>query len=170
MSKIVVDQKNQTLEITTTLAFLLPEPKTGSDFDLDKVRVQQRREVIAVLKAFKERLIKTIEDRQKACLRHLLAHTDTIIYNDGRHIEYKRNDGTIGNFEVPSYETMTKAIKLLRTEMYEAFLENRVCLDQTIKALLNDPNLDRSDIDHFKYSKLVSILMCFLEGAFANQH
>lgn len=169
MNKIVVNEVNKNVEITTTLAFILPEPKAGSDFDIDKARIQQRRDVHATIAAFRERLIKTLEDRQKACLRHLFTHIDTIVFNKGMHIEYQRNDGTIGNFEVPSYESMTQAIKLLRKEDYSSFLDNGACLDQTIKALLNDPNLDRSDVDHFKFSKLVSILMCFLEGSFANQ-
>ena len=108
--------------------------------------------------AFSERIIKSLERRMEACQQNLLFHLKDVIYNDGNRILYKRKNGTLHSFNTPSFEAMKDAVKALTHGEYKSFVSNKVWIDQTLKALLNDTEQDHSDSGGFAYSDLVSML------------
>lgn len=152
MAKIKVNDANRNLEITTTLAFIMPEEKEGC--------TNRKGLAMDIVGAFSTRLIASIERRQKACLKLLLKHEDDIVFNNGIHVEWKRKDGSIGYFNVPSFEAMNRALGQLRLGNYSKFVEDHNEVDQALKALLNDPVefQDHSDAGGFTYANLISTL------------
>ena len=97
-----------------------------------------------------------------ACIVHLELHFDDIEYADSYgHIVWKRQDGTRGQFNVPSYKVMEQAISLLKQGKFGEFLENPLIIDQTLKALLNDPVDNHKDFKEYKYSELVTEVNTF---------
>ena len=58
---------------------------------------------------------------------------------------------------------MKDAVKALSQSQFKSFLKNKLWIDQTLKALLNDTEQDHSDMGGFRYSQLVSIL-CELQA------
>ncbi len=154
MAKIKVNDANRNLEITTTLAFIMPEKMEGGTY------VNRKGLAMDIIGAFSARLIASIERRQKACLKLLLKHEDDIVFNNGIHVEWKRKDGSIGYFNVPSFEAMNRALGQLRLGNYSKFVEDHNEVDQALKALLNDPVefQDHSDTGGFTYANLISTL------------
>jgi hypothetical protein len=100
----------------------------------------------------------------QACQRNLLNHLEDIEYNDGRHICWRRKDGTGGDFNVPSFEAMQDCVSALKDSSFSEFLKQKLWIDQTLKALLNDTEQDHSDMGGFRYSRLVSLL-CELQAS-----
>jgi hypothetical protein len=162
--------KNTTFSETekgVLMSFDLLIPKkckpAGSDFDLDKVRQKGINLMIDIIGAFSPRIIASLERRMQACQSLLIAHINDIEYNDGRHICWRRKDGTSGDFNIPSFEAMQKCIKALENSDFKMFCTKRPWIDQTLKALLNDTEQDHSDMGGFRYSQLVSVL-CELQA------
>ena len=94
-----------------------------------------------------------------ACQGNLVRHLDDIEYSDEcGHIVYRRKDGSTGTFNVPSFNAMKDAVVALKQSRWRDFKNTPVWIDQTIKALMNDPEQDHSDIGKLKYSDLVSFL------------
>ena len=135
----------------------------GSDFDLDKARQRGIALMIDIIGAFSPRIIASLERRMQACQSLLIAHINDIEYNDGRHICWRRKDGTSGDFNIPSFQAMQDCIKALERSCFRVFCTEKVWIDQTLKALLNDTEQDHSDMGGFRYSQLVSIL-CELQA------
>lgn len=136
----------------------------GSDFDLDKVRQKGLNMMLDIIGAFSPRLIGSIKRRINACQTNLLNHLNDIEYCDEMgHICYHRSDGTIGNFNIRSFEAMNDCIKALEHSCFLDFVQNKLWIDQTLKALLNDTEQNHDDCKAFKYSQLVSIL-CELQS------
>jgi len=158
-------ETNDNLEMTTTLS--IPKkngnPYVGSDFDLDKARQQGLGLMLDVIGAFSPRLISSLQRRMSSCRRLLISHLEDIEYNDGRHIMYRRKDGTVGNFNVDSFKNMQDIIKAFEHSCFKEFCSKKGWVDQVLKALLNDTEQDHSDCNGFKYSQLVSIL-CELQA------
>ena len=156
------------MNVTINIPFCNKKPCTGSDFDLDKVTKQHEAYSWDLLGSFSKRLIASLERRMKACQENLIRHLDDVEYSDEcGHIVYVRKDGTRGSFNVHSFNAMKDAIKALQQSCWRSYLNNSFWIDQTLKALLNDPEQDHSDQDKFKYSELVSLLCeahAFTEG------
>ena len=155
-SKVIVNRENKYVGLQTIIN--IPFCNKGSDFDLDKARTRSKAYAFDLIGSFSQRIINSLLRRMDACLKLLTNHANDVEYNDGMHIVYHRKDGTVGSFNVPSYEGMLQAIQLLRDGKWEQFLSNRLMIDQTLKALLNDVQQDHSDEKTFKYSELVSLL------------
>lgn len=100
----------------------------------------------------------------QACEQNLIRHLDDIEYADncGR-IVYVRKDKTRGSFNVPSFNAMKDAVKALSQSQFKSFIENKLWVDQTLKALLNDTEQHHDDKGFFKYSELISLL-CELQA------
>jgi hypothetical protein len=155
-------------ENSVLMSFDLLIPKksgkpAGSDFDLDKTHQRRVALMMDIIGAFSQRIIASLERRMQACQRNLLNHLEDIEYNDGRHICWRRKDGTGGDFNVPSFQAMQDTVKALEHSCFKEFCTKKVCIDQTLKALLNDTEQDHSDMGGFRYSQLVSIL-CELQA------
>ena len=133
--------------------------RAGSDFDIDKNRKRRESWAFDLIGSFSQRMIASLERRMKACQENLVRHLDDVIYSDEcGHIEYARKDGSIGQFNVPSFRAMQDAVKALKQSCWRDFINNPVWIDQTLKALLNDTEQDHSDCGTLKYSNLVSFL------------
>lgn len=131
----------------------------GADFDLDGARHHCQEYAKSIIETYVDILIGTLRRRMSACILHLQIHLDDIEYADNcGHICWRRNDGTHGQFNVHSYEAMEQAIKALKDGCYKEFLEKPIWIDQTLKALLNDPIDNHKDLKEHKYSELVSLL------------
>ena len=155
-------------ETENSLNFILSLPKkygkpAGSDFDVDKAKVQGLGVMLDIVGAFSPRIIESLTRRMNACQNLLMNHIYDIEYNDGQHICWKRKDGQYGDFNVPSYTAMQDAIKVLELSRFKEFVTRKTWIDQTLKALLNDTEQDHSDMGGFRYSQLVSIL-CELQA------
>ena len=135
----------------------------GSDFDVDKARLDGLGMMLDIIGAFSPRIIASLQRRMQACQQLLIAHINDIEYNDGRHICWRRKDGTHGNFNIPSFQAMQDCVKALEHSCFKEFCTKKSWIDQTLKALLNDTEQDHSDCKTFKYSQLVSIL-CELQA------
>lgn len=151
--------ENKYTEMNLNIQIPFCNKQEGSDFDLDRVRKRNDAYVYDLLGSFSNRLIASLERRMKACQENLIRHLDDIEYSDEcGHIVYVRKDGTRGTFNVPSFNLMKEAVKALQQSQWRAFMSNPFWADQTLKALLNDPEQDHSDEKNFKYSELVSLL------------
>ena len=155
-------------ETENSLNFVLSLPKkygkpAGSDFDIDKARAKGLGLMLDIIGAFSPRIIASLTRRMNACQNLLINHINDIEYNDGMHICWRRKDGQYGDFNVPSYQAMQDAIKVLELSHFKEFVTKKTWIDQTLKALLNDTEQDHSDMGGFRYSQLVSIL-CELQA------
>lgn len=148
------------IEISASIILPFTEGKNfGSDFDLDHARQRGLGLMLDIIGSFSKLLIQSLKARKKACMVKLVSHLDEIEFNDGHHICWPS-----GDFNVPSYEAMDDAIKALQQGCFKEFVRQKSWVDQTLKALLNDPILDRSSKEGgFKFSQLVSIL-CELQS------
>lgn len=157
-TKINVYPENQYTELTLNVQIPFVN-RAGSDFDIDKAQKRRESWAFDLIGSFSKRMIDSLERRMKACQENLVRHLDDVIYSDEcGHIEYARKDGSIGQFNVPSFKAMQDAVKALKQSCWRDFINNPVWIDQTIKALLNDTEQDHSDCGVLKYSNLVSFL------------
>ena len=131
----------------------------GSDFDIDAMRQRSKGYVLDLIGAYSPILIASLERRMRACEENLIRHLDDIEYaDDCGHIVYVRKDKTRGSFNIPSFNAMKDAIKALSQSQFKSFSENKIWIDQTLKALLNDTEQHHEDKRCFKYSELISLL------------
>lgn len=119
--------------------------------------------MLNIIGAFSARIICSLERRMQACQRNLLNHLEDIESNDGTHICWYRKDGSVGSFNIYSFNAMKECLEALEHSRFEEFAAERVWISQTLKALLNDTVQDHSDSCGFRYSQLVSIL-CELQA------
>lgn len=161
VTTFVETEKN--LEMSFTMLISKVNKQAGSDFDLDKVRTRGLVVMEEIIKAFAPRIIASLVRRMNACQSLLISHINDIEYNDGRHIYWRRKDGTCGNFNVPSFEAMQDCVKALENLCFKEFTTKKSWIDQVLKALLNDTEQDYSSVGEYRYSQLVSIL-CELQA------
>ena len=136
----------------------------GSDFDIDAMRQRSISYSMDLVGAYSPILIASLERRMQACEQNLIRHLDNIEYaDDCGHIVYVRKDKTRGSFNISSFNAMKDAIKALLQSQFKSFVENKIWIDQTIKALLNDTEMHHEDKGRFKYSELISLL-CELQA------
>lgn len=155
-----INRENKNIEMVMSVQIpFCNKQKAGSDFDVDRVRTHAKAFSFDLLGSFSKRLIASLERRMQACQKNLLAHICDIEYADEcGHIVYVRKDGTRGTFNMPSFKSMQLAILALKQSRWGDFMSNPIWVDQTLKALLNDPEQDHSDEGKFKYSEIVSLL------------
>lgn len=156
-ANFVETEKNVEMSFTLLIPKKSGKP-VGSDFDLDKACQRGIALMMDIIGAFSPRIIASLERRMQACQRNLLNHLEDIEYNDGKHICWRRKDGTGGDFSIPSFEAMQDCVKALEKSDFKVFCTKKFWIDQTLKALLNDTEQDHSDMGGFRYSQLVSIL------------
>ena len=164
MKTTVFNETEKNVEMSFTL--LIPKKSgkpAGSDFDLDKARQRGINLMMDIIGAFSPRIIASLERRMQACQSLLIAHINDIEYNDGQHICWRRKDGTGGDFNISSFQAMQDCVKALEHSNSIEFCTEKVWIDQTLKALLNDTEQNHSDMGGFRYSQLVSIL-CKLQA------
>jgi hypothetical protein len=136
----------------------------GADFDIDAMRQRSISYSLDLIEAYSPVLIASLERRMQACEQNLIRHLDDIEYaDDCGHIVYVRKDKTRGNFNIPSFKAMKDAVKALHQSQFKSFFENKLWVDQTLKALLNDTEMHHEDKGCFKYSELISLL-CELQA------
>lgn len=144
---VEVKVNNNAVEITTTL----PLMQSNEIF-------RSPGKALDIIGSFSAYLTLLLKRRGEACMKLLRNHINNVFFNDGFTIAWHRNDGTVGYFCVPGYESIQKAIEQLQHGRYKEFLDTPSSVDQTIKAIMNDPELDHSDCGSFKFSELVSVL------------
>lgn len=136
----------------------------GSDFDIDSARQRGKGYALDLIGAYSPILIASLERRMQACEQNLIRHLNDIEYaDDCGHIVYVRKDKTRGSFNVSSFNAMKDAVKALSQSQFNSFFENKIWIDQTLKALLNDTEQHHEDMKCFKYSELISLL-CELQA------
>lgn len=111
-----------------------------------------------IIGSFSAYLTLLLKRRGEACMKLLRSHISDVFYNNGFTIAWHRKDGTTGYFNVPTYGNIQEAIKQLQHGRYKEFLNTPSSVDQAIKAIMNDPELDHADSGSFKFSELVSVL------------
>jgi hypothetical protein len=144
-----VEVKNNAVEITTTIPLMM------NDEGFNACNPKKASEIVS---AFRTYLITLIGNRMEACIRLLRSHLNDVFYNNGYTIAWHRKDKTIGYFNIPGYQVMKDAVELLKNDECKKFMESKPMVDQAIKAIMNDPNLDHSDAGPYKFSELVSVL------------
>jgi hypothetical protein len=135
----------------------------GSDFDIDAAKKHSLDlYALDLIKAYSPILIASLERRMRACEENLIRHLDDIEYADNcGHIVYVRKDKTHGSFNVPSFNAMKDVVAALHKSQFN--FENKLWIDQILKALLNDTEMHHEDKGQFKYSELISLL-CELQA------
>lgn len=122
-------------------------------------RANRNNYVIDLIGTYAPILIASLERRMQACEQNLVNHLDSIEYADeDGFIIYVRKDGTYGSFNIPSFIAMKNVVKALQQGQFRAFFSQKLWIDQTLKALLNDTEQHHEDKMGFKYSELVSLL------------
>ena len=141
-----------------TLTVVLPKKEgkpVGADFDIDKFKQRHLERMMDIIEAFSPKIIASVKRRMQACQQLLLNHVNDIEYNDGRHIIWKRKDGSSGCFNIPSFEAMQSVVEKLASKQVPTLVET----DQILKALLNDTEpTSHEDCKGYKWSELISIL------------
>ena len=136
----------------------------GSDFDIDAMRQRSKNYALDLIGTYSPILIASLERRMQVCEQNLIRHLDDIEYADNcGHIVYVRKDKTRGSFNVPSFNAMKDAVAALHKGQFKSYFENKLWIDQTLKALLNDTEMHHEDKGCFKYSELISLL-CELQA------
>ena len=123
--------------------------------------------------SFAPRLIAVLEARMESCRQKLVEHMSEAYAPYPGCICWQRKDGTTDHFFQASYEAMERGINLLNEGKWMVFLKDIPVVDQTLKALLNMPELDHSDCGGFRFSELVSALtenLTVPAAAFNNCH
>lgn len=124
-----------------------------------------------IIGTYAEVLIQTLRNRIGACCFEVTrAYYDgRVYYNDGERIEYTRNTKIAHSYNTPSIEIMKDAIKALGNSDWKYFLHNVPMLEQTIKAIMNDPNLEKVDLASFSWADLTSTLTMYMISAAYNR-
>ena len=143
------------------------ESKNGTVRIITEIPKQLNSEVIEffqgrgkkIVTAFDLRLRQLLIRRANACLSLLQSHVKDVIANDGFQIAWRRKDKTIGYFNIPAFEAMQRGIQMLELHQIDEFMNDFVVVDQALKAICNDPDINRSDEGDCKFSELVSTLM-----------
>ena len=81
-----------------------------SDYTVQKPKI----DYADVIGTFAELIIGALKSRREACLDMLMRNVDNIMFNDGQQITFKKNNGQIHTFKVPSYEIMEQAIDMIK--------------------------------------------------------
>ena len=158
MEKIFIRSNGIQLRSITEIPFCNKQ-QHGSDFDLDGARRHCQEYAQGIIEDYVDTLIGTLQRRMAACMLHLQLHLEDIDYADSYgHICWKRKDGSYGQFNVRSYDAMEQAIEVLKKGNFGEFLNNSIWIDQTLKALLNDPVGNNVNTKEHKFSELVSLL------------
>lgn len=145
--------------ITQTIPNFEPTGFEMSDYE---ARQSRRGYICDIVGAFSMRLIASLTRRMQACQNNLLNHLEECVAHNGQVITWTRKDGSQGSFSIVSFEAMEKAVLSLKKGAWWEFATNKLMVDQTIKALLNDTEQDHSDAGSFRYSELCSILLSLL--------
>lgn len=160
-TSIKICRENQYTELCTTIQIPFCNNE-GKEATLDDFKESCKRRdayVFDLIGSFAPRIIASLERRMKACQENLVRHLDDIEYSDEcGHIVYHRKDGSKGNFNTNSFNAMQESVAILKQSRWREFVVNFCYIDQTIKALMNDPEQDHSDVGKLKYSDLVSFL------------
>lgn len=108
-----------------------------------------------ILDSFSDVIIAALEARCNACMDMLMRNIDNVIHNDGQQIIFKKNNGSIHIFNVPSYNTMKDAIGLIELDHYEYISKHQ--WDQIAKSLywIEKP----ADRNGFSFGNLISFVM-----------
>ena len=88
--------------------------KISVPFKRDYAMQRPKVDYADVIGTFAELIIGALKARREACLDMLMRNVDNIIFNDGQQIMFKKNNGQIHSFNVPSYEIMEEAIDLIK--------------------------------------------------------
>jgi hypothetical protein len=137
------------VELTTTIPLM--ENEEGRN-------VCNPNKALDIIGSFSAYLTLLLKRRMEACSKLLNNHLNDVFYNDGFRIAWHRKDGSVGYFNTISYGTMCEAVHTLQLGNYKTFLDSKSMIDQVIKAIMNDPDLDHADSGSFKFSELVSVL------------
>jgi hypothetical protein len=137
------------VELTTTIPLM--ESEEGRN-------ICNPGKALDIIGSFSAYLTLLLKRRKEACMKLLRSHINDIFYNNGFTIAWHRKDGTVGYFNIPTYETISNAIHTLQLGNYKMFLDSKPMVDQAIKAIMNEPELDHADSGSFKFSELVSVL------------
>jgi hypothetical protein len=142
-----VEVKNNAVEITTTIPLMQSDEIFRSP-----------NKSLDIIGSFSAYLTLLLKRRGEACMKLLRNHINDVFFNDGFTIAWHRKDGSVGYFCIPGYESTYRAIDQLQHGRYKEFLVTPSSVDQAIKAIMNDPELDHADCGSFKFSELVSVL------------
>ena len=158
-TSVKVYRENKYTEMSMIIQIPFCNKQKGVDFDLDKSRKRAEAFLFDLIGSFAPRMIASLERRMRACQENLIRHLDNVEYSDEcGHIVYRRKDGSTGTFNVPLFNRIKDAVTALKQSKWREFKDNPFWIDQTLKALLNDTEQDRSDSGQLKYSDLVSFL------------
>lgn len=156
--KTYTENKYTEVNVTVQIPFC---NKRGSDSDIDLNEILRKEEARNwdLLGTFSERIIGSLERRMHACQENLIRHLDTVVYSDEAGcILYRRKDGSEGKFNTYSFNAMKDCVKALKQSCWRSVLENSFWVDQILKSLLNDTEMDHSDEGPLKWSDLISLL------------
>ena len=111
-------QKSNNLESIVSLDFSEESVKIvkrlSVPFKQDYAIQRTRVDYADVIGTFAELIIEALKSRREACLDMLIRNIDNIVFNDGQQIIFKKNNGQIHAFNVPSYKTMEEAINMIK--------------------------------------------------------
>ena len=142
-----------------TVKFNLPKKcETISEEEMRERNMRTQSQLYDLLGSFAPRMIEALQARMSACQQKLLTHIGEAWTPFEGVILWVRKDGSTDHFRQPSFENMQKAVYCLSAGNWQGFCQYGL-VEQTIKALLNMPELDHSDCGGFRFSELVSALI-----------
>ena len=150
--------KMEHTENGTLVSFMIPQKQLDESQFLNEQQIKAR--ACDIIGAFSPLLIASLERRMEACKEKLMKNLASAYTNEyGMQIFYKDGERTRA-FNMPSFTAMEDCVKALKFSCFGEVIENRVWIDQIIKALMNDPaNYQvHDDMGGFAYSQLVSLL------------
>ncbi len=156
------------------IKFSLPKKVNPlTEEEIENIEKRNKARFLDILGSFAPRIENALVARMAACNQKLLQHIGEAWTPCPEIICWTRKDGTTDHFMAFSYRKMEEAVRYIHVGNWQKFLSDICILDQTIKALLNMPELDHSDSHGFLFSELVSGLMEHLTvpaACFLGQH
>lgn len=140
------------------VSFILPAKVYSDDEYLSEYEAKQRTHNL--LAAFAPMLIESIGRRMEACKTKLFKNIASAVSLPGGFAILYKHGNRLESFNLPSFDAMERGVNMLKDGLWEDFLQDAPVIDQTIKALMNDPQEFQAhqDMGGFAYSQLVSLL------------
>lgn len=104
-----------------------------------------------LFKAYKDTILYALNKRLNHCMSDLEENSSGILTYNASSIIYTRKDGTVNQFNLPSYKAIEKAVCLVKNDQIHDFTANQ--WEQLVKALYW---ISPKNIEGYSFSQLIS--------------
>lgn len=102
--------------------------------------------------------VKALEARMDSCVSMLFRNRNNILKSNEYQVVFRKNNGTIHSFNHPSFHAMEEMIELFGKGDWEAIRDNKLGIDQLLKALYWVTDEDKTERKSIGFGQLISVL------------